>query len=151
MNLLVVGGIDEVSTSFVERIEQLEASLLIHSSHAILGPLVTDAHRTERNGGDVDTGIASQLAMPAKFGCRHRGTDPKLLASGHSCDDFDEVSGSPRGFEEVLCCFTSMWDGRDLYRSSSRGMVRRWRHNEPLEIPRENTCFSQRNEQSCCQ
>ena len=49
-DVLVVGGIDEISTGFVERIQQLEALLLVHGSHANFIPLVSNAHGTETKG-----------------------------------------------------------------------------------------------------
>ena len=48
--LVVVRGVDEVAASRVERIEELEARLLVHRAHAELVPLVTDAHRPETQG-----------------------------------------------------------------------------------------------------
>jgi len=48
--LVIVGRIDKVATGFVERVEQLEAVLLVHGTHAEISPLVADAHSTKLKG-----------------------------------------------------------------------------------------------------
>ena len=55
--VLVIGGVNEISPSLVERIEELERGCLVHATHAELLPLVTDAHGTELQWRDVDSGI----------------------------------------------------------------------------------------------
>ena len=67
--ILVISGVDEVSTGLVEGVQQLEAALLVHSSHAHLAlvPLVADVHGTELDGRDMNTRVGSQLAVVAKL------------------------------------------------------------------------------------
>lgn len=70
--LVVVGGVDEVAAGFVVGVKELEALLLVHGTHAEGFPAVTDAHSTELDGGDLDTGLGGEGAVLAKFG-RGRG------------------------------------------------------------------------------
>ena len=52
LNALIVCGIDEVPTSVIVRIEQLEATLFVHRAHTVLCPSVADRHRTESKRRD---------------------------------------------------------------------------------------------------
>lgn len=49
-DILLIGDIDEIATGIVIRVEQLEVLLLVHGTHTMLFPLVTDGHGTESNG-----------------------------------------------------------------------------------------------------
>ena len=68
MNSLIVGCIDEVSAGLIKSVKQLEAGFLIHSSHPVLIPLVTNAHGTETDGRDVDAGERRELAVATELG-----------------------------------------------------------------------------------
>ena len=76
-NSLVIGRVDEVTTSFVVGIEQLETVLLVLAAQADLGPLVTDAHPTELNRRDVHTSVRRELAMDTEL----------RLGFGSGCED----------------------------------------------------------------
>lgn len=53
-NALVIGSVDEISASFVIRVEQFEGRFLGHASQAELLPFVPDAHTTQLKRGNVD-------------------------------------------------------------------------------------------------
>lgn len=54
----------------------------------MIGPLITDAHCTETDGGNMDTSFGSKLAIATELGGRGRGS----LEETH-----DDVSVSVRG------------------------------------------------------
>lgn len=81
MNILIVSGINEVSASPVEGVEQLEARLFVALTHAKLAPLVADAHCTEGNWGDMNTCERRELAMTAELGGGSGGRSPE----SHCC------------------------------------------------------------------
>ena len=66
-NLLVVSGIDEVAASLIESIKKLETSILVHSTHALFGPLVTDAHGTETDRRDMNACARSKFTEVTKL------------------------------------------------------------------------------------
>ena len=70
--LVAVGGVDEVAALVVEGVEELEAGLLVHRAKANLLPLVSDAHSTETERGDVDASEGGELAVLAEVGRRGR-------------------------------------------------------------------------------
>ena len=63
--LVVASSVDEVTACLVESIKQLEARLFVHGAHDAL-PLVSDAHGTETQRGDVETRIRGQWAVAAQ-------------------------------------------------------------------------------------
>ena len=84
-SVLVTGRVDEISTSFEERVEELKATLLVHRAHADSSPLVADAHGTKTHGRDVDAGKRGELTVAAELsgrrGCgykdRHCASEPR--------------------------------------------------------------------------
>ena len=89
----MVSSIDEVTTSLVVGIEQLEAGRLVHRTHPERLPLVADAHGSEDDWGNVNTGERAELAVPSEFSLRRRGIpglghggsrvgDPRLTMGG---------------------------------------------------------------------
>ena len=44
--LLAVCGVNEVATSFEERVQELETGVLVHGAKPEIAPLVTDGHGT---------------------------------------------------------------------------------------------------------
>ena len=67
-HILVIGSIDEISTGFIERIEQFERGCLVHSPHTKFLPLVTDAHGTETKGRNTDARKRTEDAVTSKTG-----------------------------------------------------------------------------------
>ena len=53
---LVVRDVYEVFADIEIRIEEFKRGLFVHSSHTIFLPLITDAHGTKTNRGDMETG-----------------------------------------------------------------------------------------------
>ena len=77
--LVVVRGVDEVSAGFIERVKELEARLLVHRSHArALRPLVSNAHRPEADGRDVDAGCRREQTVATELGLRLGRWCPKF-------------------------------------------------------------------------
>lgn len=68
-HVLDIGSIDEVPASFVVRVHQLKALLLIHRSHPDLLPFVSNAHTPEGNGGDMNTGEGRELTVTTELRC----------------------------------------------------------------------------------
>lgn len=75
-NVLIVSRVDEVPPSFVERIEQLEARVLVLVTEGVPGP-VTDAHCTERKRGDVNACQRRELAVATELGLGFRSRCPE--------------------------------------------------------------------------
>ena len=75
--LVVVRSVDEVAAGFVERIEELEAGLLVHRAHSKIGPFVTDTHRSEADGRNVNASGGRKLAVASELRSRkgRRGPD----------------------------------------------------------------------------
>lgn len=65
---LSIGSVDKVPACVKERIKELEAALLVHRAHAVLLPLVTDAHGTELYRGDMDACERRKRTMPSELG-----------------------------------------------------------------------------------
>lgn len=85
--LLAVRGINEVTPRLVVRVQELETGVLVHGTHTNLVPLISNAHGTELQGRDMDTGIGGQLAVDAQLGLGLRSGLPdgfdRLLLSSH--------------------------------------------------------------------
>jgi len=64
---LVARRIDEISSSIVVRIEELERLLLVHVAQKA-AMLVADAHRAELQGRDVDASIRAELPVDCERG-----------------------------------------------------------------------------------
>ena len=69
---LAVGGVDKVATGFVERVEQLEAALLVHGAHTQVRPLVADAHGSELDGRNMNAGTRGKGSVAAELGLGRR-------------------------------------------------------------------------------
>ena len=54
-------------------VKELERGFFIHGAHAKLLPLVSDAHRTQLDWRDANTGEGRQGTITGKFGGRRRG------------------------------------------------------------------------------
>ena len=54
MHLLVIGGIDEVTTCLIVSVEELETRILVHGTHSDGVPLISDALGTEDQRRNVD-------------------------------------------------------------------------------------------------
>jgi hypothetical protein len=65
VNLLVIGGINEVPARIEICVKEFERQFLVHGSHAELGPFVADAHTTKGQRGYVDTGFGGQETISA--------------------------------------------------------------------------------------
>ena len=53
---LGISGVDKITSGLVESIQKSEALLFIHAAHPEPVPLITDAHGTKTNRGDMETG-----------------------------------------------------------------------------------------------
>ena len=91
MNSLIVGCIDEVSAGLIESVKQLEARFLIHSSHPLLVPFVTNAHGAELDRGNMDTCPRCKLSVPTKFGRRLGSGCPNFHDGVQENDSSEEV------------------------------------------------------------
>lgn len=76
---LAVGGIDEVPSRLVIRVEEFEGGLLVHIAHTDRMPLIADAHRSELNGGHMHACCGRELTINSELGRRSGGLDPESL------------------------------------------------------------------------
>lgn len=67
--LVVIGGVDEVTTGRVEGIEKLEGGVLVHGAHHA-GPGVANGHAAQLQWGDSDTCGRREDAEAAELGGR---------------------------------------------------------------------------------
>ena len=67
MDALIIGCINKVPTSFIERVEQLETGFLVHRPHSEGGPFVSNAHRAQLEWRNAHCSIGAKDAIAGQW------------------------------------------------------------------------------------
>lgn len=85
MHLLKVRRVNDVSSVVKIGIKELETGLLIHTAHPNTAPFITDAHCSELQRRDMDSGIGRQQSVSTEAGLGWWSWSP----DGHDIGSFD--------------------------------------------------------------
>lgn len=78
-DLLVVRGINKVASMIKVSVKESKAGLLVHGAETIFRPLVSDAHSTKLEWGEMNTCGGRQLAVAPQATARFLERRPEFV------------------------------------------------------------------------